>query len=59
MPGGAGAPHTNTIAITGGPGAGGQLSVDQGAVDGIPMTGPCLAGQVRHASLPISSLRFT
>ncbi|MFI9504444.1 hypothetical protein [Nocardia sp. NPDC052566] len=59
VPGGVGAPKTNTLAITSGPGAGGQLVVNQGAVDGVPMLGPCLAGGARQASLPINSLTFS
>lgn len=57
VPGGVGAPQVNTVAITSGPGAGGQLTVDQGPVDGVPMTGPCLVGAARHASLPINGLQ--
>ncbi|MFI1917359.1 hypothetical protein [Nocardia sp. NPDC020380] len=58
VPGGVGAPKTNTVAITGGPGAGQQLTVAQGPVDGVAMTGPCLAGNARNASIAITNAQF-
>lgn len=58
VPGGAGAPKTNTVTITGGPGAGQQLAVSQGPVNGIAETGPCLAGNARNASIPITGVRI-
>ncbi|WP_040805673.1 hypothetical protein [Nocardia concava] len=58
VPGGAGAPKTNTVAITGGPGAGQQLTVSQGAVDGGPMVAPCLTDGARSASIAITSAQF-
>ncbi|MFJ4651279.1 hypothetical protein ACIP5Y_08385 [Nocardia sp. NPDC088792] len=58
VPGGAGAAKTNTVAITGGPGAGQQLTIAQGPVDGVAMTGPCLAGNARNASIPITNARI-
>lgn len=58
VPGGPGVPITNTLAITGGPGSGGRLMVDQGSVNGRAMMEPCLTGSIRKGSVPVSGLRF-
>jgi hypothetical protein len=59
VPGGiTAAPPVNTVAIVNGPGAGGQLAVDQGPVDGVRQIGPCIAGTTRQGLLPINGLRF-
>ncbi|QIS14027.1 hypothetical protein [Nocardia arthritidis] len=59
VPGGLGAPMINTLAIVDGPGAGGQLVVDQAAVDGLSQTGPCAINSVRYLNVGVSNLRFS
>ncbi|GAB0101380.1 hypothetical protein JMUB6875_03440 [Nocardia sp. JMUB6875] len=58
VPGGAGAPKTNTVAITGGPGAGQQLTVSQAALNGASLVGPCLSDSADNASVAITSAQF-
>ncbi|QIS12475.1 hypothetical protein [Nocardia arthritidis] len=56
VPGGAGAPATNSLNIVGGSGAGGRVVVAQGPVNGASQVGPCVAGASRQGELPITSV---
>lgn len=58
VPGGLGAPHTNSVAITSGPGAGGQLVVAQGPINGAAATPDCLSNNVRDMNIAITSARI-
>ncbi|QIS14028.1 hypothetical protein [Nocardia arthritidis] len=59
VPGGAGAPQTNTVVITRGPGTGKQLLIDQGPVDGRSQVGHCLTAAGRNISLPINGIHVS
>ncbi|WP_067539079.1 hypothetical protein [Nocardia crassostreae] len=59
VPGGMGAPKTNTVTITDGPGAGQRMSVSQGPIDGGSQVGPCLTDNVRDAGLTITNVQFS
>ncbi|WP_194837536.1 hypothetical protein [Nocardia sp. XZ_19_369] len=58
VPGGFGAPATNTLTIESGPGAGGQIVMDLGPVNGATLAVACAMGQAQHGELPILGLRI-
>ncbi|WP_329415448.1 hypothetical protein OG563_22220 [Nocardia vinacea] len=59
VPGGVARSMSNTVTITDGPGAGGQLVVEQGPIgNAVAMAGSCIAGNLRNADVPILAVRF-
>ncbi|MEU0501840.1 hypothetical protein [Nocardia sp. NPDC005998] len=57
--GGLVAANTNTVVIVDGPGSGTQMAIDDGGIiNPTAMTGPCLSGNVRAASIGITEVRF-
>ncbi|MFF0489336.1 hypothetical protein ACFYTQ_09970 [Nocardia sp. NPDC004068] len=51
-------PVTNTLEILDGPGAGGEVHIDQGPVDAYPLGGPCMNGTATNGQIPISTVHF-
>ncbi|MBF6173358.1 hypothetical protein [Nocardia blacklockiae] len=49
---------TNTLNITDGPGAGGELHVDQAPVDSQPLVNACMNGTATNGRIPINTLHF-
>ncbi|WP_433728133.1 hypothetical protein ACQP0C_38100 [Nocardia sp. CA-129566] len=60
VPSGMATANTNTVVIVDGPGTGGQMVIDDGGIiNASALTGPCLSGDVRAASLRITEVRFS
>lgn len=49
---------TNTVQITGGPGAGGAFTVTQGSLDPGSLVGPCLSSDARDLTVPLTGVSF-
>ncbi|MFI9505012.1 hypothetical protein [Nocardia sp. NPDC052566] len=51
-------PSTNTVALTGGPGQGGTITVTQAGPDPGALAGPCMSNAARNLNVPIQTASF-